>query len=146
MQKHGIVYTTALISGVCIIISVLITAIAWELMEQPNFDFAVIVAIICPLVIAPPVIYFYTRLSLKLEDRRHQLELVNKKLQLAFSEVKVLSGLLPICTSCKKIRDDKGYWNQIESFIRDRSEVEFSHGVCPDCAKKLYPDMDFYGE
>jgi len=50
------------------------------------------------------------------------------------------SRLLPISASCKKIRDDKGYWNQIEGYIRDHSEAEFSHGICPDCMKKLYPD------
>ena len=56
-------------------------------------------------------------------------------------EIKTLSGLLPICASCKKIRDDKGYWNQIEAYIRDRSEAEFSHSICPKCAKRLYPDL-----
>ena len=64
------------------------------------------------------------------------------QLQKALSEIKQLSGLLPICASCKKIRDDKGYWNQIEIYIRDRSEAEFSHGICPDCFKKLYPDIE----
>ena len=64
-----------------------------------------------------------------------------EELQNALSKVKLLSGFLPICASCKNIRDDKGYWNQIESYIRDRSEAEFSHGICPDCAKKLYPDL-----
>jgi PAS domain S-box-containing protein len=64
------------------------------------------------------------------------------QLQKALGEVKQLSGLLPICASCKKIRDDKGYWNQIETYIRDRSEAEFSHGICPDCFKKLYPDIE----
>lgn len=64
----------------------------------------------------------------------------------ALQEVKILSGFLPICASCKKIRDDKGYWNQIESYIRDHSEAEFSHGICPDCAKKLYPDIDLYND
>ena len=62
-------------------------------------------------------------------------------LQEALGKVKMLSGLLPICASCKKIRDDKGYWNQIESFIHDHSEAEFSHGICPECAKQLYPDF-----
>ncbi len=57
----------------------------------------------------------------------------------ALTELKTLSGLLPICASCKKIRDDQGYWNQIELYITDHSEAEFSHGICPDCAKKLYP-------
>ena len=60
----------------------------------------------------------------------------------ALSQVKILSGLLPICASCKNIRDDKGYWNQIESYIRDHTEADFSHGMCPDCVKKLYPDID----
>ena len=55
--------------------------------------------------------------------------------------VNLLTGMLPICASCKKIRDDKGYWNQIETYIRDHSEAEFSHGICPDCAKKLYPEF-----
>jgi GAF domain-containing protein len=65
-----------------------------------------------------------------------------EQLQKALSEVKQLSGLLPICASCKKIRDDKGYWSQIEIYIRDRSEAEFTHGICPDCFKKLYPDIE----
>jgi hypothetical protein len=64
-----------------------------------------------------------------------------EELRDALSKVKLLSGFLPICASCKKIRDDKGYWRQIEAYIRDHSEAEFSHGVCPECARKLYPDF-----
>jgi hypothetical protein len=63
------------------------------------------------------------------------------ELQEALKNIKVLKGFLPICASCKKIRDDKGYWNQIESYIKEHSEAEFSHGICPECAEKLYPDM-----
>lgn len=63
------------------------------------------------------------------------------ELQDALANVNQLSGLLPICASCKKIRDDKGYWTQIESYIRDHSEAEFSHGICPECAKKIYGDL-----
>lgn len=69
------------------------------------------------------------------EEERERLI---SELQKALSEVKKLSGMLPICASCKKIRNDKGYWEQIEGYIRDRSEAEFTHGICPDCAKKLY--------
>jgi PAS domain S-box-containing protein len=61
------------------------------------------------------------------------------RLQGALSKVQLLSGMLPICCSCKKIRDDKGYWKQIEVYIRDHSEAEFSHGICPECVAKLYP-------
>ncbi len=60
-------------------------------------------------------------------------------LQAALAKIKTLRGLMPICASCKKIRDDKGYWNQIEEYIRDHSDAEFSHGICPECAVKLYP-------
>ena len=63
------------------------------------------------------------------------------KLQKASSEIKTLSGLLPICASCKRIRDDNGYWNQIEAYISEHSQADFSHGICPDCLKKLYPDI-----
>ncbi len=67
-------------------------------------------------------------------------EMIVDELQEALTKVKQLSGLLPICASCKKIRDDKGYWNQIELYIRKHSEAKFSHGLCPECAKLLYPE------
>lgn len=63
------------------------------------------------------------------------------KLQDALNKIKTLRGIIPICASCKKIRDDKGYWNQLESYIREHSEAHFSHGICPECAEKLYPDL-----
>jgi hypothetical protein len=81
-------------------------------------------------------------------ERREQAEKerdkVIQELQKTISEVKILRGFLPICSVCKKIRDDQGYWNQIESYIRDHSEAEFSHGICPECAQKHYPDFDLY--
>ena len=65
----------------------------------------------------------------------------NKELHRALYEVKQLRGLIPICAECKKIRDDQGYWQQVEVYIRDHSEAEFGHGICPECMKKLYPDF-----
>ena len=64
------------------------------------------------------------------------------ELQKSLEEIRTLRGILPICASCKKIRDDKGYWTQIESYIRDHSEANFSHSICPECKKKLYPDFE----
>lgn len=72
------------------------------------------------------------------EEEREQLI---GQLQEALANIDTLSGLLPICASCKMIRDDNGYWNQIESYIKNHSQAEFSHGICPECAKKLYPDL-----
>jgi len=63
-----------------------------------------------------------------------------KELQSALEKVQMLSGMLPICASCKQIRDDRGYWNKIEVYIEKHSEAEFSHGICPECARKLYPE------
>lgn len=61
-------------------------------------------------------------------------------LEKALSEIKTLKGIVPICAKCKKIRDDKGYWNILETYIQKHSEAEFTHGICPDCTKELYPD------
>ncbi len=63
------------------------------------------------------------------------------QLQNTLEHVKMLRGIIPICANCKKIRDDKGYWNQVEVYIRDHSDAEFSHGICPECVQKLYPDF-----
>ena len=76
-----------------------------------------------------------------LKQAEEEREKLHSKLQEAFDNIKTLKGLLPICANCKDIRDDKGYWNQIEAYIRDRSDAEFSHSICPDCAKKLYADL-----
>lgn len=71
----------------------------------------------------------------------HSLKLQHIELKEALSKIKILSGFLPICSSCKKIRDDKGSWKQIESYIKNHSEAEFTHGICPECIKKLYPEL-----
>jgi PAS domain S-box-containing protein len=80
-------------------------------------------------------------ISARIKTEKEKEYLINK-LNHTLSQVKQLSGLLPICASCKKIRDDNGYWNKIESYIKEHSEAEFSHSICPDCKKKLYPEMD----
>lgn len=76
-------------------------------------------------------------------DEKKRIELENQELvrslRAALDEVKQLSGLLPICSNCKKIRDDQGYWSQVEDYISLHSQAEFSHGICPECAKILYP-------
>jgi hypothetical protein len=74
----------------------------------------------------------------------HQQKVIttrNLELQQALDQVKQLSGLLPICSHCKRIRNDQGYWEQVEIYVRDHSEAQFTHGICPDCLKKLYPNL-----
>ena len=77
---------------------------------------------------------------------RHRAEVEQarlvKELQTSLAQVKLLSGLLPICAHCKKIRDDQGYWKQVEGYISSHSEATFSHGICPECLHKLYPEQE----
>ena len=89
-------------------------------------------------------VWIVARAQLKRDQVLMEKERLIHELQDALGEVKTLSGLIPICASCKKIRDDTGYWNQIETYIEARSEAGFSHGICPECAKTLYPDIDIY--
>lgn len=77
----------------------------------------------------------------KLKKTKRVLINMIKRVQKAKREIKTLTGLIPICASCKNIRDDKGYWNRIETYISSRTQAQFSHGLCPDCMKKLYPKI-----
>lgn len=80
-------------------------------------------------------------LESQVEERTAELVKANQELQRALGEVQVLSGLLPICTTCKKIRDDQGYWQGVEDYIRTHSQADFTHGICPDCLAKDYPQV-----
>lgn len=86
------------------------------------------------------------RSFLKLKAETDVRKMREKELEEALSRIKVLSGLLPICASCKKIRKDDGYWQQIEGYIREHSEADFTHSICPDCAKRLYPELDMFND
>ncbi len=92
-----------------------------------------------PQNIAKGVIWIYRDITERKRAEAERERLISE-LKQALLEVKKLSGFLPICASCKKIRDDRGYWQQIETYIREHSEAEFSHGICPDCMKIHYPD------
>ncbi|MBT3259468.1 MAG: PAS domain S-box protein [Deltaproteobacteria bacterium] len=78
----------------------------------------------------------------ELKRAHEEREKLISELKKALAEVKTLSGMLPICANCKKIRDDKDYWNRIEIYIGKHSEAEFSHGICPECTKELYPEFE----
>ncbi|MCG8618413.1 MAG: GAF domain-containing protein [Desulfobacterales bacterium] len=86
------------------------------------------------------------QVALAIERKQHQdrNETLVKELTQALDEVKTLQGFLPICANCKKVRDDGGYWQAIEAYIQDHSDAVFSHGICPECAHDLYPDLDLF--
>ena len=91
--------------------------------------------------------YDHEELLARIEVGRRMVELQAaladrmRELQTALEKIKTLSGLIPICCNCKGIRDDKGYWNCIEKYILEHTDAELTHGICPDCMKKLYPDV-----
>lgn len=86
-------------------------------------------------------IWVTAMLTLQRRVMEEKRELAVRQREEALAQVKILRGFLPICALCKKIRDDRGYWKQIESYIRDHSEAEFSHSICPECAERLYPEF-----
>jgi len=81
------------------------------------------------------------RTHLELQQLNHRQERLIRQLKQALDEVKQLRGIIPICSHCKKIRDDSGYWKQVEQYISEHTEAEFSHGLCPNCLEELYPDL-----
>jgi response regulator RpfG family c-di-GMP phosphodiesterase len=81
-----------------------------------------------------------------LREKEKQQEKLIAKLQEALAEIKTLKGFIPICASCKKIRDDEGYWNQLEAYISKHTDAVFSHGICPDCAEKFRSEIRDHGK
>jgi hypothetical protein len=82
---------------------------------------------------------------LRVRQLRRRARELDKRVQEAVGELKVLSGLLPICAWCKKIRDDGGYWSQIEAYLGARTDAKFTHGICPECRKRMLADENFGG-
>jgi PAS domain S-box-containing protein len=94
-------------------------------------------------VIAIPIFDTQGDVNFIIEELNDVTELIQSKeiIEHLKREVNTLRGIIPICSACKNIRDDKGYWQLFEAYIRDRSEAEFSHSICPECFEKLYPEL-----
>jgi hypothetical protein len=112
-------------------------------------------ALFVPLIVAPIIIYFVRKRAelLKVNEYLHreiderirsegERDKLIHELKEAFAKIKTLSGMLPICASCRKIRDDKGCWSSLERYIGTHTDTVFSHGICPDCEKKAYAELE----
>ena len=120
-----------------------ITAEKQHLNKMLTRSSVLVFSIALGLLIASMVILFIEKkIICKRKHMQKEREKLIADLQDAIAKVNTLKGLLPICANCKKIRDDKDRWEQIESYIREHSEAEFTHSICPECVKKLYPDLD----
>lgn len=82
-----------------------------------------------------------SRLNAELAEMTREVQRKNAELERAMGEIRTLRGILPICSSCKKIRDEEGYWRQVEEYVQHHTDAEFSHGLCLDCTLKLYPEL-----
>jgi hypothetical protein len=123
--------------------------------SEPNVFFEIVGLVISVFMMAG--IYLIRPVFSEMAASREELRRMNERLsslsgeqkkliaelQDALANVKTLKGLLPICASCKKVRDDKGYWHQVEVYVRDRSEAEFTHGICPECEAKYYEQFPY---
>lgn len=112
---------------------IFISALNEEIDEMRGFEVGAVDFVMKP--IKPPILLHRVAVHLELQARRQALLSRNEELQAALARVKELSGMLPICMTCKKIRDDEGYWRQLESYISEHSEALFSHCYCPECAE-----------
>jgi hypothetical protein len=113
-------------------------------LDKQKYQFNLSVGGLVFLFVVILLLYFTNRRTKAskslVEQKNEELKSLNAVLEEKIGEVKALSGLLPICSSCKKIRNDAGYWEQLEGFISKNSSAKFSHGICPDCANELYPE------
>jgi len=105
---------------------------------RPHFDRTVGFYLLCGAALALLVGVSYKFRVRQLEARERELQ---RKVSEAVAKIRVLSGLLPICAICKKVRDDRGYWNQIETYLREHSDTEITHGLCPECLRRMYPEF-----
>lgn len=138
---------TVLITGVAVLLSVMITVFALLLfVGGSRLSFAITISAALPGVTIPSLSYFVLRILAQVEQAEREKARLVVELQDALLKVKRLSGLLPICSACKKIRDDDGYWHQVEVYLHSHSEVDFSHSICPDCVQELYPAFQKHRE
>ena len=109
---------------------------------EPVSALPFMVALLCCVVYSPVPFYVAYRIIEDLDASAENLETMNGTLHAALQDVRELKDLLPLCPSCKKVRDDKGYWRQVEAYLSQRAQLEFSHGLCPDCVQGYLKKMD----
>jgi len=131
VERFGIKTAVAFQTAMICLLSVSATAVVLDYFSVEQVRVALALSFFCPAIIAPPATYSFLRVHQQMMEKSQQLEA-------ALAEVRELNDLLPICSCCKKIRDDNGYWDHVESYISRHSRARFSHGICPDCEKEAY--------
>jgi len=127
------------VSTICLVAFIVVTAIMLDiaihrLLNEPMGESFILLDTIIASVIATPISLILLRMIEKLDAQR-------EKLKSASAEIRELKGLIPICSSCKKIRDDEGFWHQVDVYIRQHTSAEFTHSLCSDCAAEIRKDF-----
>ncbi len=143
--KQNIVLELSIILGACVV--VYIFSAYYDILERivefskqhENWELDEIITVSIFLVAS--LAFFSIRRWRELQASERDLIHRNEQLQKALSEIKQLKKIIPICASCKNVRDDEGFWSQVESYIHKHTGTEFSHGMCPECMEKWYPDF-----
>ncbi len=145
--KSALKYTSLIILSAAIIAEGVGMLILHQT-KTPHSDLVLLDSMVLVILLIPVLYLFVYRplnANMKKIDRLNREKDLNiKELSIALDEIKTLRGIIPICASCKKIRDDTEHWSQIETYIKEHSEADFSHGICPECAEELYPGINPY--
>lgn len=144
LKKYGSVKLTVMLTALFCLLSLGFTWALMSIFEGAVSKAALFISVAAPMVMAPLPTAMFSDLVLKLARAEKDLHEKNRVLEKALQEVKELSGLLPICASCKKIRDGQGYWSQLETYIEKHSKAQFSHGLCDACLKEMYGSQGWY--
>jgi len=141
LARYGATAMVVMTTGLIVLFSLGITSISLVIFQGYIDLLGLAICVAAPLLIFPlPARLFFTTF-LRLRRAEEELRKRNLAVERALQDVKTLSGLLPICCACKKIRDDQGYWNDVENYISDHSDLQLTHGFCPDCIARLYPEF-----
>jgi len=130
----GTFRTVLILTILVMVVAVAVTTVTWNIIDSESVAVGNYLAIVITGILTPIVTFLFSAVVIKLKCS-------NDELKQALSEVKELQSLLPICASCKKVREDDGYWLQIEGYISKHTKTEFSHSICPDCKEELYGDF-----
>ena len=137
--------SVSIVGGVVAIlvsVGIIVFAITYIGMEQMDWFYSIALAILCPGLIAPPIVYFQCKAYRKIARQKQELIEANLKLTDALNQVNELSGMLPVCAWCHKVRDDSGYWERVEAFIERKTKAMITHGVCPECKERELDKMN----
>jgi len=136
IEKHFVWANTFLITGVSVAVSMTVTGgIVWW-WDPKGLILALILSGICPLFLAGFFSHYCLRVGERAKRQQQKVNRLNQELEQTLREVRELSGLLPICSYCKKIRDDQGYWRQVEDYVQRHTRARFTHGLCPECYER----------